>query len=167
MASVRPLFHLRWHHYYVQGVPEVLGTIYINPLNAELNPICHLLALLGDATIVVVSRLRVKQDNLFAPVPKLIFSPPSLSSALEPDCVLVIREGVKRSACKKGSTAHTPQSLVCQFQKHPQWLNIRTYCQKVGCFWKEVYKDWNQVVKTQLFNTDVLITNKCTSLLHI
>jgi hypothetical protein len=32
----------------------------INPLNAELNPICHMLALLGGATIVVVSRLRVK-----------------------------------------------------------------------------------------------------------
>ena len=32
----------------------------INPLNAELNPICHLLALLGCATIVVVSKLRVK-----------------------------------------------------------------------------------------------------------
>ena len=32
-----------------------------NPLNAELNPICHLLALLGSATIVVVSRLRVNQ----------------------------------------------------------------------------------------------------------
>ena len=30
-----------------------------NPLNAELNPICHLLALLGGATVVVVSRLRV------------------------------------------------------------------------------------------------------------
>ena len=30
-----------------------------NPLNAELNTICHLLALLGGATIVVVSRLRV------------------------------------------------------------------------------------------------------------
>jgi hypothetical protein len=33
-----------------------------NPLNAELNPSCHLLALLGGATIVVVSRLRV---NIF------------------------------------------------------------------------------------------------------
>jgi hypothetical protein len=31
----------------------------VNPLNTELNPICHLLALLGGATIVVVSRLRV------------------------------------------------------------------------------------------------------------
>jgi len=34
-----------------------------NPLNAELNPICHLLALLGGATIVVVSRLRVKRKR--------------------------------------------------------------------------------------------------------
>jgi len=34
--------------------------LYFNPLNAELNPICHLLALLERATIVVVSRLRVK-----------------------------------------------------------------------------------------------------------
>ena len=32
----------------------------INPLNAELNPICHLLALLGGTTIVAVSKLRVK-----------------------------------------------------------------------------------------------------------
>ena len=35
-----------------------------NPLNTELNPICHLLALLGGATIVVVSRLRVKKVNI-------------------------------------------------------------------------------------------------------
>ena len=36
----------------------------INPLNAELNPICHLLALLGGATIVVVSILRVKEQQI-------------------------------------------------------------------------------------------------------
>jgi hypothetical protein len=34
--------------------------VSVSPLNAELNPICHLLALLGGATVVVVSRLRVK-----------------------------------------------------------------------------------------------------------
>jgi transposase len=32
---------------------------YINPLNAELNPICHLLALLGAHHIFHVSGLRV------------------------------------------------------------------------------------------------------------
>jgi len=44
-------------------------TIRVTPLKAELlvNPICHLLALLGGATIVVVSRLRVNNqlDALF------------------------------------------------------------------------------------------------------
>jgi len=38
--------------------------IQINPLNAELNPICHLLALLEGATVVVVSRLRVKHMQI-------------------------------------------------------------------------------------------------------
>jgi len=40
-----------------------LYSFEINPLNAELNPICHLLALLGGATIVVVSRLGVNDGN--------------------------------------------------------------------------------------------------------
>jgi hypothetical protein len=34
---------------------------YINPLNAELNPICHLLALLGAHHILHISRIRVKK----------------------------------------------------------------------------------------------------------
>jgi len=32
----------------------------VNPLNAELNPICHLLALLGVHHFLHVSRIRVK-----------------------------------------------------------------------------------------------------------
>jgi len=32
---------------------------YLNPLNAELNPICHFLALLGARHILRVSRIRV------------------------------------------------------------------------------------------------------------
>jgi hypothetical protein len=35
--------------------------IYINPLNAELNPICHLMALLGAHLIFHVSRIRVRR----------------------------------------------------------------------------------------------------------
>ena len=42
--------------------PKIVCVV-INPLNAELNPICHLLALLVGATIVVVSRLRVKHNK--------------------------------------------------------------------------------------------------------
>jgi hypothetical protein len=56
------MVHIRVSH----GIAEVklLCFRWLNPflnsLNAELNPIFHLLALLGGATIVVVSRLRVK-----------------------------------------------------------------------------------------------------------
>jgi hypothetical protein len=49
------------------GYP-VLKFYNIIPLNAEINHICHLLALLGGAIIVVVSRLRVNRtfsDSLF------------------------------------------------------------------------------------------------------
>jgi hypothetical protein len=34
----------------------------LNPLNAELNPICHLLALLGAHHILHVSRIRVNEE---------------------------------------------------------------------------------------------------------
>ena len=39
---------------------NVEGDTNINPLNAELNPICHLLALLGAHHILHVSGIRVK-----------------------------------------------------------------------------------------------------------
>jgi len=38
---------------------------HINPLNAELNPVCHLLALLGARHILHISGLRVK-DEIYA-----------------------------------------------------------------------------------------------------
>jgi len=38
-------------------------TSEINPLNAELNPICHLLALLGARHIFHVSGLRVNKES--------------------------------------------------------------------------------------------------------
>jgi len=37
---------------------------YFNPLNAELNPICYLLALLGAHHFLHVSRIRVKSLTL-------------------------------------------------------------------------------------------------------
>jgi len=37
-----------------------VSRIRVNPLNADLNPICHLLALLGAHPLLHVSRIRVK-----------------------------------------------------------------------------------------------------------
>ena len=50
-----------------------LYKLNINPLNAELNPICHLLALVGARHIVHVSRIRVKSHPPFASIGR---SPP-------------------------------------------------------------------------------------------
>jgi len=41
-----------------------LVTAEFNPLSAELNPICHLLALLGAHHILHVSRIRAKSGGL-------------------------------------------------------------------------------------------------------
>jgi len=42
----------------------LLQTLRINPLKAESNPICHVLALLGAHHILHVSRIRVKYRTL-------------------------------------------------------------------------------------------------------
>jgi hypothetical protein len=44
------------------GRPRCKWENNINPLNAELNHICHLLALLGAHRILHVSRIRVKMN---------------------------------------------------------------------------------------------------------
>jgi hypothetical protein len=45
--------------------------LLVNPLNTELNPICHLLALLGPHHILHVSRIRVK--HCFFPIGSLFY----------------------------------------------------------------------------------------------
>ena len=60
--------------------------MFINPLNAELNPIRHLLALLGGATIVVVSRLRVKTVKLIQTCRVLVREPYGMRSLGNPRC---------------------------------------------------------------------------------
>jgi hypothetical protein len=43
------------------GTPFLyIGRTVLNPLNEELNPVCHFLALLGAHFIFHVSRIRVK-----------------------------------------------------------------------------------------------------------
>ena len=40
------------------------SAVVINPLNAKLNPICHLLALLGAHPILHVSRVKVIEAGI-------------------------------------------------------------------------------------------------------
>jgi hypothetical protein len=50
-----------FQHFLVLSPTKSLLFPAINPLNPKLNPICHLLALLGAHHILHVSRIRVKQ----------------------------------------------------------------------------------------------------------
>jgi hypothetical protein len=55
------------YHYWLGNNLKERSSQYvqvINPLNAELNPICHLLALLGARPILHISRIRVKTENV-------------------------------------------------------------------------------------------------------
>jgi hypothetical protein len=42
----------------------IIEEVHVNPLNAQLNPICHLLALLGAHPIFHVSRIRVNISDI-------------------------------------------------------------------------------------------------------
>ena len=42
----------------------LVGAVSFNPLNVELNPVCHLLALLGVHHFLHISRIRVKSLTL-------------------------------------------------------------------------------------------------------
>jgi len=46
---------------------------YFNSLNAELNPICRLLALLGAHHILHVGRIRVNMSNLFTKIYNILY----------------------------------------------------------------------------------------------
>jgi hypothetical protein len=54
----------RWAYFIISSADDSLfltsPRFMFNPLNAQLKPICHLLALLGAHPILHVSRIRVK-----------------------------------------------------------------------------------------------------------
>jgi hypothetical protein len=69
---------------------EFTTVLYINPLNAELKPICHLLALLGAHRIFHVSRIRVKQTlshNCTVIVQFRLGSPPTRVHSQKPTII--------------------------------------------------------------------------------
>ena len=74
-ASTLPLDHRRrfrsWYCFSIQDILLMVISLFVkcrhstplrkfNPLNAELNPICYLLALLGAHHFLHISRIRVK-----------------------------------------------------------------------------------------------------------
>jgi len=52
-----------------------LSEMRLNPLNADLNPICHVLALLGAHHILHISRIRVNLRLKCCPLAQIIITP--------------------------------------------------------------------------------------------
>ena len=65
--------------------------ININPLNAELNAICHLLALLGAHHILHVGRIRVKIHRIII-LPVAVYGCKTWSLTLREKCGLRMLE---------------------------------------------------------------------------
>jgi len=51
-----------------------IDTLILNPLNAEINLICHLMALLGAHHILHIGRIRVKCDYAVTQVQSSFFA---------------------------------------------------------------------------------------------
>jgi hypothetical protein len=83
--------------------------VEFNPLNAELNPICHLLALLGAHHILHINRIKVKEKVI-----QLITGPTgTISKSL-------------RQYLSNIKGKHRSKEL----QKKQQYCALRTYCGK-------------------------------------
>jgi len=62
--DVAPTTKTRIYHAIAKSTINICSrNMVFNPLNAELNPICHLMALLGSHRILHVSRIRVKSKK--------------------------------------------------------------------------------------------------------
>jgi hypothetical protein len=84
---------------------DIQASSILNPLNAQLNPNCHLLALLGAHSIVHVSRIRVKTD-VFGLRHCVNFLSPRLSSFMICTPEMVLRDDKIRNKWWTGYTAN-------------------------------------------------------------
>jgi len=106
-------------HCWIQTSPlsRPLSTTRINPLNDELNPICHLLVLLAHY-ILHVSRIRVKYRNKPA-------SEEHLKLPLSP----IVPDFNKSWLHRNSQFRHTDKSTCNNFRCITDWLNLQcSFC---------------------------------------
>jgi hypothetical protein len=106
----------------------------LNPLNAELNPICHLLALLGTHHILQIGSIRVKkhiQANIWTKKHDLCREFDDNSSLLGHDTMqtgIQLTEFCSRLMYPMSGTK-SKKTLMCQSKKHyiPNGLNLQQH----------------------------------------
>ena len=96
----------------VLGTQKYYASLYkFNPLNAELNPIRHLLALVGARHIVHVSRIRVNRSGFVNPWYKVLNC---LCTTLRTKCR---RMSIKYAGRMDGRTEGSAPPLCCSFMQ--------------------------------------------------
>ena len=102
-----------WNEFVTDIVFITTNNRTINPLNAELNPICHLLALLRGTTIVVVSRLRVNITTVCIVTVSLyiIYSPTCFDGP-------GVAQWLRRCATSRTVPGSIPGGVIGFFQWH-------------------------------------------------
>jgi len=78
---------------------------HFNPLNTELNPICHLLALLGAHPVLHVSRIRVNPYN-YIELPSITVHKTTCISKHFWQWVVSNHGGSTEATCRRGRVLH-------------------------------------------------------------
>ena len=126
---------------------------YINPLNPKLNPICHLLALLGAHHIIHVSRVRVNNCPTRCNTKQSIYYSASSLYMFRVSTTPIVKS---TQNCNYSLRYYAPTSLQCG-KSRPHWRKVAG--QKIwpvteavvtvlctnddGCGWHPKHVEWN------------------------
>jgi hypothetical protein len=112
----------------------------INPLNAEVNPICHLLALLGAHPILHVSRIRVKKKNIvrFIKSQRLRW----VAHVIRMDTTRTVKKLTEWEPCSSRPIGRPRLRWLNQVEEDLKKIKVQN--------WREKCKDrrlWNEIIK--------------------
>ena len=94
--------------------------LFFNPLKAKLNPICHLLALLGAHHIVHVSRIRIKEANYHLSNASLLYR--TLPAAT---CFGSHKHNIRRYKTVERGNVHHENTIIRKISAFNTWRKIK------------------------------------------
>jgi len=116
----------------------------IKSLNAELNPICHFLALFRDHHILHVSRVRLKE---WVSLRQFLRSSQSLNKMLQTVPVLNIQIGARTQSIRKGDILITLKNEAAMSCPVPIFRKLKTLTQRMDTFCTKFYKNGSRSVE--------------------
>jgi hypothetical protein len=105
----------------------ILHLVVFNPLNVEINPICHLLALLGAHHILHVSRIRVKLLKILPLSAQYIYS--LLMFVVNNRNLFLDNVDLYSVQTRNSYNLHPPLCHLTKYQKGVHYAGIRVFNQ--------------------------------------